>query len=292
MVGVPDERWGEVCAAFVVLADAATTRTSSRAFCPERLARFKVPKSFHVVDALPRNSVGKVAEGRAPRAAAVAPHDRRDPHQRRRAPALARRPRHAPALLDAAERVFGEVGYPDASIVKITEAAGVAQGTFYLYFDSKKAIFDELVRDLNQRVRHAMKEGSSHGATRLEQELLGFQAYFRFTAEHPALYRIIRQAEFVSPEMLHYHYDRLAWATRAALQEAADRGRDRRRRPRGDGVGADGPRRADRHALDPLERQTELPDHGLRRARADHPPHPRGAGTVRSPSGWRRAVDR
>ena len=32
-------------------------------------------------------------------------------------------------LLTAAESVFAELGYPEASIVKITEAAGVAQGT-------------------------------------------------------------------------------------------------------------------------------------------------------------------
>jgi AcrR family transcriptional regulator len=127
-------------------------------------------------------------------------------------------------LLDAAEAVFGELGYPDASIVKITEAAGVAQGTFYLYFDSKQAVFDELVRDLNQRVRHAMKEGSSRGRTRLEAELLGFQAYFRFTAEHPALYRIIRQAEFVSPDMLRYHYERLSQGYVEALAEASRTG--------------------------------------------------------------------
>jgi AcrR family transcriptional regulator len=127
-------------------------------------------------------------------------------------------------LLDAAEQVFGEYGYHDASMVKITEAAGVAQGTFYLYFDSKKAVFDELVRDLNQRVRHAMKEGSTRGRTRLEAELLGFRAYFRFTAEHPALYRIIRQAEFVSPEMLHYHYERLSRGYVEALGEAVEAG--------------------------------------------------------------------
>src|SRR6059058_1471003 len=127
-------------------------------------------------------------------------------------------------LLDAAEQVFGEYGYHDASMVKITEAAGVAQGTFYLYFDSKKAVFDELVRDLNRRVRHAMKEGSQRGGTRLEAELLGFRAYFRFTAEHPALYRIIRQAEFVSPDMLRYHYDRLSGGYVEALREASDRG--------------------------------------------------------------------
>jgi AcrR family transcriptional regulator len=127
-------------------------------------------------------------------------------------------------LIDAAEQVFGELGYHDASVVKLAEVAGVAGGTFYLYFDSKKAIFDELVRDLNRRVRRAMKEGSSKGTTRLESELLGFEAYFRFTAEHPALYRIIRQAEFVSPEMLRYHYDRLSRGYIEALREASESG--------------------------------------------------------------------
>jgi AcrR family transcriptional regulator len=127
-------------------------------------------------------------------------------------------------LLDAAERVFGELGYHDASIVKIADAAGVAAGTFYLYFESKKAVFDELVRDLNRRIRHAMKEGSSRGTGRLEQELLGFEAFFAFTREHPALYRIIRQAEFVSPEMLRYHYERLSQGYVEALQAAAESG--------------------------------------------------------------------
>lgn len=127
-------------------------------------------------------------------------------------------------LLDAAEQIFGELGYHDASVVKLAETAGVAAGTFYLYFDSKKAIFDELVRDLNRRVRHAMKDASSAGTTRREVELLGFEAFFGFTAEHPALYRIIRQAEFVSPEMLRYHYDRLSEGYMEGLQAASDAG--------------------------------------------------------------------
>jgi AcrR family transcriptional regulator len=127
-------------------------------------------------------------------------------------------------LLEAAEAVFADLGYHDASIVKITEAARVAQGTFYLYFTGKREIFDELVRDLNRRVRHAMKEASSQGRTRVEAEVLGFGAYFRFTAEHPALYRIIRQAEFVSPEMLEYHYERLATGYVEGLRSALERG--------------------------------------------------------------------
>lgn len=113
-------------------------------------------------------------------------------------------------VLDAAEHVFAELGYHDASIVKITEAAEVAQGTFYRYFKSKQAVFDELVADLNRRVRHAMASGSQRGRDRAEAERLGFAEFFRFTAEHPALYRIIRQAEFVSPGALYLHYERIA----------------------------------------------------------------------------------
>lgn len=123
-------------------------------------------------------------------------------------------------LLEAAEKVFAELGYHDSSIVKITEAAGVGQGTFYLYFATKKDIFDELVLDLNHRVRQAMTEAASHGEKRAESELLGFTAFFRFAAEHPALYRIIRQAEFVSPEMLHRHYERLTDGYVAGLRQA------------------------------------------------------------------------
>ena len=127
-------------------------------------------------------------------------------------------------LLEAAEQVFAELGYHDASIVKITEAAGVGQGTFYLYFAGKAEIFDELVRDLNAKVRRAMSEGATRGLTRAEKERLGFQAFFQFTGEHPALYRVMRQAEFVCPDTLHYHYDRLSEGYVEALREATAKG--------------------------------------------------------------------
>ncbi len=128
------------------------------------------------------------------------------------------------ALLEAAEQVFASLGYHDASIVKITEAAGVAQGTFYLYFSGKRAIFDVLVEDLNRRLRHVMVAASSQGRDRIAAERLGFEAFFRFTAEHPALYRVIRQAEFVSPKTMRLHYERLAEGYIEGLRRAAANG--------------------------------------------------------------------
>jgi AcrR family transcriptional regulator len=113
-------------------------------------------------------------------------------------------------LLEAAEVTFGRLPYHDASIVKITEAAGVAQGTFYLYFGGKQQIFEEVVDDLNHRIRRAMAAASQCAVTRREAEHLGFGAFFNFIAENPALYRVIRQAEFVAPGSLRRHYERLA----------------------------------------------------------------------------------
>lgn len=123
-------------------------------------------------------------------------------------------------LLEAAEVVFAEQGYHEASIVKITERAGVGLGTFYLYFDSKQTIFEALVIDLNRRVRHSMSEAMEGAASRLEAERAGFAGFFRFTAAHPALYRVVREAEFVSPEVLRLHYTRIVEGYEAGLRAA------------------------------------------------------------------------
>jgi AcrR family transcriptional regulator len=127
-------------------------------------------------------------------------------------------------LLLAAEHVFADLGYHEASIVKITEAAGVAMGTFYTYYSSKLEIFEELVDDLNRRVRRAMSEASSAAPDRLAAERAGFRAFFQFTAEHPGLFRVIRQAEFVSPRALKSHYERIIDGYADGLRAAVARG--------------------------------------------------------------------
>jgi fatty-acyl-CoA synthase len=61
VIGVPDERWGEVCAAYVALRPgAACDEEELLDWCRGRLARFKVPRTVHLVEALPRSGVGKV----------------------------------------------------------------------------------------------------------------------------------------------------------------------------------------------------------------------------------------
>lgn len=139
-------------------------------------------------------------------------------------PRTARGTRTRARLVEAAESVFATLGYHDASIVKITEQAGVGLGTFYLYFGGKLEIFDEVVDHLNRQVRQAMSQASSAAGDRLGAERAGFEAFFRFTAEHPALYRIIRQAEFVSPAAMRRHYTSIVDGYVDGLRRAMGRG--------------------------------------------------------------------
>jgi AcrR family transcriptional regulator len=52
------------------------------------------------------------------------------------------------AVLGVARRLFSQKGYHATSIHHIIESAEIARGTFYLYFESKRAIFDELLDGL------------------------------------------------------------------------------------------------------------------------------------------------
>jgi fatty-acyl-CoA synthase len=61
VIGVPDERWGEMVKAIVVLREGMNaTAEEIMEFCRGRLGGFERPRSVDFVDALPRNPSGKV----------------------------------------------------------------------------------------------------------------------------------------------------------------------------------------------------------------------------------------
>ena len=65
VVGVPDERYGEVVCAWIVLAaGAALDEDDVRAFCREGIARFKVPQYVRFVEGFPLTVTGKVQKYR------------------------------------------------------------------------------------------------------------------------------------------------------------------------------------------------------------------------------------
>jgi malonyl-CoA/methylmalonyl-CoA synthetase len=63
VVGVPDPEWGERVGAAIVMRDSKTLNLESlRAWAKERLAAHKIPSRLLLIDALPRNAMGKVTK--------------------------------------------------------------------------------------------------------------------------------------------------------------------------------------------------------------------------------------
>jgi fatty-acyl-CoA synthase len=77
VIGVPDEQWGEVGRAFLVAQPGVVIDEQVvRRHLEHNLARFKLPKSYLVVDALPRTASGKVRKAELRAASRTAPDDR------------------------------------------------------------------------------------------------------------------------------------------------------------------------------------------------------------------------
>lgn len=127
-------------------------------------------------------------------------------------------------LFHAAAKVVGEVGYANALVSKITEAANVAQGTFYNHFESRQNLFDELLPSLGAELLDfiRVKAGGAPNAT--ERERLSFLAFFEFIKIKPEFYRILYEAEIFAPRAFQIHMDRIADAYVRTLERDLAKG--------------------------------------------------------------------
>jgi AcrR family transcriptional regulator len=75
-------------------------------------------------------------------------------------------------IMNAAKHVFAEAGYHGASIHAIIEKAQIARGTFYLYFESKAAVFDSILdqamADLRARIHRIEVDDKSAPAPQVQ----------------------------------------------------------------------------------------------------------------------------
>ena len=75
-------------------------------------------------------------------------------------------------ILKAASRICAAKGYHNASVSDIIEEAGIARGTFYLYFNSKRDVFSALVDTLTESIQACLKRVDlSPGSPRWEEQI-------------------------------------------------------------------------------------------------------------------------
>lgn len=127
------------------------------------------------------------------------------------------------AIFRAAERVFGRLGINRANISEITREAGVAQGTFYVHFGSKRDLIDGFVKYINRKMRRELQRTVARTKDRRDAERVGLLAFFEFLREHREIYRVVPECETIDPNVSLWYYKRVAQGYIQGLQQGIDR---------------------------------------------------------------------
>lgn len=93
-------------------------------------------------------------------------------------------------ILECARRVFAKRGVTGATMQEIAIAAGVSKGALYLLFESKDALYYQLVATVIDELVACMRQAASIGGSGFERTRKLLLAYARYYAEDVTRFRI------------------------------------------------------------------------------------------------------
>lgn len=128
-------------------------------------------------------------------------------------------------LFAAATKVVGRHGYAEASVARITELAGVAQGTFYNHFENRQELLEQLLPAIGQGMVEFIRERVDNSASELAKEVGRFRAFFAFLNETPEFLRILNEAEIFAPKGYQRHLDNISSSYARLLKRARGPGK-------------------------------------------------------------------
>lgn len=94
-------------------------------------------------------------------------------------------------LLNAAQEIFVEKGYDNATTREISARADLGAGTFYVHFRDKRAVYDALVRRANREMHHRWLVARKPKMSVEEQVVDALRVSFQYFRENADLARLI-----------------------------------------------------------------------------------------------------
>ena len=111
-------------------------------------------------------------------------------------------------IIEAADNEFYVHGYENTTIANITSAAGMAVGTFYLYFKDKLSLYHYILFDYQDRLRRYIQARIGNCDSRPEKEKLGLMAWLEFINDNPRTYNIIWQSLIIDKKLFVDYYSK------------------------------------------------------------------------------------
>lgn len=113
-------------------------------------------------------------------------------------------------IVNAGKLLFGKTGYNQTSINDVIAKANVAVGTFYIYFDSKLALYHYLLEEYQERIREAARIAVKGLKSRRDIEREGLKAFILYVIKEPIAYKLIWESLFIEKELFIDYYTRFS----------------------------------------------------------------------------------
>jgi AcrR family transcriptional regulator len=131
-------------------------------------------------------------------------------------------------IVEKAREVFSRNRYNEVTVGAITAEAGIAKGTFYLYFDSKEELFVEVIRDAISRLRRAIADAVASVDDPMQKVQASVPVILDICGREAGLYMaIFQQAAFLESDRHEEYnalYEPLAKDFQATIEEGMKRG--------------------------------------------------------------------
>lgn len=132
-------------------------------------------------------------------------------------------------LLEAALTAFGKKGYHQTQVSDIIVQAKVARGTFYLYFEGKREIFDAVVRQIFDKVQNEIRAIPKEAVGEIPGQILGnLKRVTDLLLQNPLYIKLLfsdvvgLDAEF--DELLRNFYEKILGFIRRGLKQGQEMG--------------------------------------------------------------------
>ncbi|QTH45361.1 TetR/AcrR family transcriptional regulator [Cohnella sp. LGH] len=99
-------------------------------------------------------------------------------------------------LLEAGRSLFSRYGFKKTNVGELAKAAGIAAGTFYLFYRSKEELFFDLMEEEEQAIQQIMLRQLESTSKSKEAFRLFFKEGFRLMTENPILREVLLPEQF------------------------------------------------------------------------------------------------
>jgi AcrR family transcriptional regulator len=113
-------------------------------------------------------------------------------------------------ILRAGKTLFAKSGYHATSINDIIDKANVAVGTFYIYFNSKLALYHYLLDEYQEKIRESARQATLGLTNRRDIERSGLKAFIMYVIKEPLAYKLIWESLFIDQKLFKDYYSRFS----------------------------------------------------------------------------------